>query len=500
MIKAHELRLKYLGIDTYKEPVIYMHADCPVCKAEGFESQGRILVTYNGKTIIATLNKITTNLLKECEVGFSEYAWKSLNATEGELIQVSHPLPIKSLSYVRSKIYGHKFNADHINEIIKDIVSKRYSNIEVASFVTACAGNKLDEDEMTDLTQAMINAGERITWDKDLIVDKHSVGGLPGNRTTPIIVPIVAAFGLTMPKTSSRAITSPAGTADAMEVIAPVTLDTKTMRQVVDTEGACIIWGGAVSLSPADDLLIRIEKILDLDSEGQLVASVLSKKITAGSTHVVIDMPIGPTAKVRSRQSGEELANTLATVGKKFGLTVVTHFSDGSQPVGRGIGPALEARDVMAVLRCDKDAPQDLRIHALNLAAEIIEFSPQVSEGEGFKIAEKILDSGQAWAKFQAICAAQGGMNAVIPEAQYKHTIVATKSGTVMGIDNRRIARVAKLAGAPRDKVAGVDLHVRVGDKIQEGQGIFTIHADTPGELHYVLYYLHEETDIIQIG
>ena len=146
----------------------------------------------------------------------------------------------------------------------------------------------------------MVKTGKILTWPSDLIVDKHCVGGLPGNRTTLIVVPIVAAFGLMIPKTSSRAITSPAGTADTMEVFAPVNLDIKTMRKVVEQENGCIVWGGSVSLSPADDLLIRIERPMDLDSEGQLVASILSKKIAAGSNHLVIDIPIGSTAKIRT--------------------------------------------------------------------------------------------------------------------------------------------------------------------------------------------------------
>lgn len=499
MENGHRLRLKYLGIDTYKEPVIYMHEDCAVCRAEGFESQGRIQVKYKSKTLIATLNKITGNMLGACDVGFSEYAWKTLDAIEGETIEVSHPSPVNSLSHVRSKIYGNKLSATNINEIVRDIAATRYSDIELASYVTACAGNRLDEDEITNLTQAMVDAGERMTWPGSPIVDKHSVGGLPGNRTTPIVVSIVTAFGLTMPKTSSRAITSPAGTADAMEVVAPVDLDTLSMRRVVEQEGGCIIWGGAVSLSPADDLLIRIEKILELDSEGQLVASILSKKIAAGSTHVLIDMPVGPTAKVRSTEMGTKLAVYLETVGKKFGLTVATQFSDGTQPVGHGIGPALEARDFVSVLRGNKEAPQDLRAHALALAGKILEFSTQVSKDEGIKIAREILDSGKAWKKFQAICAAQGGMRE-IPVPRYTHTIEADMAGIVMEIDNRRIARVAKLAGAPRDKTAGVDFYVPLGTNVQKGQPLFSIHAEALGELNYALNYLQGQHDIIRIG
>jgi len=196
----------------------------------------------------------------------------------------------------------------------------------------------------------MIDAGSRLSWPHDIVVDKHCVGGLPGNRTTPIVVAIAAACGLIIPKTSSRAITSPAGTADTMETLTEVSLSLDDMRRVVDREGGCIVWGGSMNLSPADDILIRVERPLDFDSEGQMVASVLSKKLSAGSTHLVIDIPVGPTAKVRSTVMADSLALRLTQVGEALGLTLRVRQTDGTQPIGRGIGPSLEALDVLAVL------------------------------------------------------------------------------------------------------------------------------------------------------
>ncbi len=492
------LKLRRLGIDTYKEAVIYMREDCHVCRAEGFEVQARVLISLNGKSLTATLNMVRDGLLEQGEAGLSEHAWAKLGAKDGNKIHVSHPPPVHSLSHVRSKIYGNTLDADQLGVIINDIVAGRYSDIHISSFLTACAGGHLSEEEIVHLTDAMVESGERLDWGKELVVDKHCVGGLPGNRTTPIVVAIVAAHGLTMPKTSSRAITSPAGTADTMEVLAPVDLDVPVMRKVVEQEAGCVVWGGSVSLSPADDLLIRVEKALDLDSEGQLVASVLSKKIAAGSSHVLIDVPVGPTAKIRSMEMAEALARYLEQTGAALGIGVRVHTSDGSQPVGRGIGPALEARDLVAVLQGDKDAPQDLRERALDLAGHIIEFSPDVKTGQGRTLAMDILDSGKAWAKFQAICKAQGGIRD-IPESPYTHVIESDRAGQVTEIDNRRIARTAKLAGAPADKVAGVDLHAPVGTKIETGQPLFTVHAESPGELDYALSYLEGEDGIIKI-
>jgi thymidine phosphorylase len=322
---------------------------------------------------------------------------------------------------------------------------------------------------------------------------------LPGNRTTPLVVAIIAANGLCIPKTSSRAITSPAGTADTMEMLAPVMLDLPTIRRVVDNEGGCIAWGGFVKLSPADDILIRVERALEIDSEGQLVASVLSKKIAAGATHVLIDIPFGPTAKVRSKPAGEALAEMLEVVGKRLGLNVRSHLSDGTQPVGRGIGPALEAHDLLAIFQNHADAPLDLRARALDLAAHMLEMGGMAAAGQGHRLAELTLTSGAAWKKFQAICAAQGGMRTPTI-APHQHPIFALRDGYVKAIDNRVLSRIAKLAGAPAAAAAGVCVKAKIGQWVHRGDPLFVLHAETKGELAYALDYHQLHTDVFTLG
>jgi thymidine phosphorylase len=383
--------------------------------------------------------------------------------------------------------------------VIQDVVGGKYTDIQLSSFVAACVGDRLDTQEIIGLTKAMIQVGEKIHWDHPMIVDKHSVGGLPGNRTTPIVVSIVAAAGLIMPKTSSRAITSPSGTADTMATLTNVNLDLPAIKRVVEQEGACLAWGGAIHLSPADDILIRIERALDVDSEGQLVASILSKKAAAGSTHVVIDMPVGPTAKVRSLEMAETLKGRLMRTGKAVGLDVRVFFTDGNQPVGRGIGPALEAYDVLAVLKAEKVIPQDLRERSLLLASKILEIASVAKEDESRELATKILDDGRAWEKFQAICEAQGGLR--LPQkAAFTHEILAPTSGVIDQIDNRKLAMVAKLAGAPEAATAGLVLHTPLKRRIEKGGPLFTIHAETHGELNYAMDYVLSQNNIIHIG
>lgn len=493
------MRARRVGVDSYQEPVVYMRRDCAVCRSEGFTAQVRVQLALGERRVVATLNVVDGDWLSEGDAGLSESAWAALQPFDGAPLLVSHAPTLDSLSHVRAKVYGHRLDVTALHAVIGDVAAGRYSDLHLAAFITACAGDRLDFDETLALTRAMVDVGERLVWGRDTVVDKHCVGGLPGNRTTLLVVPIVAACGLTMPKTSSRAITSPAGTADTMEVLAPVDLDIAAMRRTVECTGACIAWGGSVRLSPADDILIRVERPLDLDSEGQLVASVLSKKAAAGSTHVLIDLPVGPTAKVRSAEAAHALGRRLVDVGRSIGLHVALRITDGRQPVGRGIGPALEARDVLAVLRRQADAPEDLRQRALQLAGDILELGRAALPGAGLRLASEVLADGRAWAKFETICEAQGGLRSV-PLAPHQLIVESAVAGHITAVDNRVLSRAAKLAGAPRAPAAGVDVHVRLGEVVQRGQPLFTLHAQAPGELAYAQQYVASRPPIFQIS
>jgi thymidine phosphorylase len=496
---ASALRLRRLGIDTYQEAVLYVREDCPVCRSEGFNAQSRVRVDLNGHSAIATLDVVKSDILRPGEASLSEAAWRSMGASEGDLVKLSHPTPVESLGLVRSKLYGRRLDGTAMRAIVTDIVAGRYSDVQVSAFVAACSGDNMDRDEMIALTRAMLETGQRIEWPTKPILDKHSIGGLPGNRTTPIVVAIAAAAGLTIPKTSSRAITSPAGTADTMDTLTCVDIDLATMRRVVEKEGGCFVWGGAVRLSPADDILIRIERALDIDSQGQLVASVLSKKAAAGSTHVVIDIPVGPTAKIRTPEAAEQLRVDLVAVAGCVGLTVVPILTDGTQPVGRGIGPGLEARDVLEVLERTPGAPADLRARSLLLAGAVLELAGLSLAGAGLAAAQTLLDSGAALEKFTAICEAQGGRERP-PRARHTHEIVAAHAGRITRFDNRLLARVAKLAGAPKAPAAGLDLHVRLDQRVDCGEPLYTVHAETPGELAYALEFAAGKAGVVTIG
>ena len=461
------LTLRQVGIDTYKENVAYLHRECKLYRSEGFQALNKIEIQQpeSGLSIIAVLNVVDDEAITAPdELGLCEQAFSQLGGKAGVAVRIAHAKIPGSLKAVHRKIAGDRLDFDDYQGIARDIAANRYSKIEIAAFLVACSEIGLERDEVLHLTKAMIETGRRLDWDEPLVVDKHCIGGLPGNRTTMLIVPIVAAHGMLIPKTSSRAITSPAGTADTMEVLARVELSPQQLHEIVRSQRACLGWGGTAALAPVDDILIAVERPLLMDSPGQLVASILSKKIAAGATHLIIDIPIGATAKIRDRSSALSLRKLFEYVGDHLGLNLEVVLTDGRQPVGRGIGPVLEARDVMQVLHIDPTAPVDLREKALQLAGRILEFDPDIRGGQGYVMARDILDSGRALAKMQAIISAQG-RNPDPPEVgRLRHEILADHSGCVTTIDNLELAHIARLAGAPMDKGAGVDLYKKLGD------------------------------------
>lgn len=481
------LKVRRLPLNTLRENVIVLSSTCRALKPERFAGIRKLQVSHDGARLIASLDIAESGtLLADDEVGLTEPAFRRLGVRDGEAVSLAPAPAPASLGGLKAKIGGEVLSASQMEAIIADLSAHRYSDMEIAAFLIASA-NFLTPDELIAMTGAMVASGTQLSWSSRLIVDKHCVGGVPGNRTSIIVTPILVAHGLTVPKTSSRAITSPAGTADTMEQLARVDLCAEEMRQVVETVGGCLVWGGHVNLSPADDVLISVERPLGIDTPEQMVASILSKKLAAGSSHLLIDIPVGPTAKVRSDEQALRLRKLFEHVGSHFGLNMEIVLTDGSRPIGRGVGPELEIRDVLAVLDRDADAPLDLRTKALRLAGRLLEFDPGLRGGKGEARATELLESGAARAALDRIVEAQGPRSGGRELGGLVHEVAAPVSGAVTAIDCQQVAHVARLAGAPADPGAGVLLLKQVGSSVRRGEPLCRIHACEPADLGFAV-------------
>lgn len=490
------MKAKILNLDSGREPIILLNKEDELVKKEGFSPLSRVKIFNSNKYTYGTLY-LTDSEVNKGEVGLSKKIQTKLEASNGEEFEIKHMEPLLSFSAVRGKLRGQPFTEESIYEAIKDVVDGKYTDMHMACLCSATEGNQLSNDEIAYFAKAMINTGKVMKWDYNIVVDKHCIGGIPGNRTTPPAIAIIAEYGLHIPKTSSRAITSPAGTADTMEVLTNIMVPTEKIKEIVSKVGGCLVWGGAVDLNPSDDIIINVKKDLDLDSKGQMLASILSKKVAAGSTHILIDVPYGPSAKTKTLESAQELKRDFENLGNKLGVKVLVNISDGTQPVGNGIGPALEAKDIVKVLKNEPDAPKDLLEKTVYLSGLIIEFDPKVKKGDGEKIARDILESGRAWERFKKICEAQGGMKE-IPEAKLSYDILAEKDGTVYEFDNRKLSYLAKLSGCPSQWAAGVYLYKHLNDEVKKGEKLYTIYSNSQGELDLAVQ-LTKEVEIVKV-
>ncbi|HEX5379496.1 MAG TPA: thymidine phosphorylase family protein, partial [Phenylobacterium sp.] len=441
-----QLVVKPLPLDTFRENVVVLSRDCSALRPERMLGQRKVEIRAGDRSLLASpIICDDPAMIGPGEIGITEPLRHRLGVLVGASVAIAPARAEPSLDLMRAKVAGETLDQADYDLIARDLANHRWSDMEIAAFLIACAGSMTPEETIL-LTRGMVSAGRRLNWDGRLVVDKHCIGGIPGNRTSLIVAPIVAAHGLTMPKTSSRAITSPAGTADTMEVLARVDLDEVEMRAVVERCGACVVWGGRVNLSPADDVLISVERPLSIDTPHQMVASILSKKVAAGSNYLVLDVPVGPSAKVRNLVAARRLKKLFQRVASHLDLRLDVVLTEATQPIGRGIGPVLEARDVLAVLENRAEAPADLTAKALLLAGRVLEADPAVSKGRGAQRARELLENGAARRKMDEIIEAQGPSPIDPRLGTLVHEIRAGRDGRVEDIDCLRIARIARLA------------------------------------------------------
>ncbi len=480
---AHRLSVVRYPVDTWRERIAYLPPGS-IVGATDYLGAGRVEIEADGRSIRAGLHVASTEpALAVDEIGLSRQAFEDLGVPEGARIELRRAPAPRSRDALRAKVRGAKLTEDEYARLLGDIVAGRYSEGEVAAFLVS-ATRSLGDDEVVALARVRSSFMTPVRWDEPIVVDKHSMGGVPGSRITLIVIPIVAAHGLAIPKTSSRAITSAAGTADAMEAVARVDLTADEVRETVRRVRGCIAWNGRLNHSALDDVMNAITRPLAIDSNRWSVASILSKKLTAGSTHVIVDLPWGPQAKLRTRDEAVELGRLFEHVGRALGLVVEAHATDGSAPIGRGIGPALEVRDVLQVLDNDPAAPRDLAAKAIAFASRILAWDPSVATADaGRARAEGLLRSGAARAKFDEIVEAQGRRSPPARPGSLTHTVHASASGRVHGIDIAQISEIARRAGAPVDKSAGIDLAARVGGEVRRDDVLYTIHASAAADL-----------------
>lgn len=431
-----------------------------------------------GGNVVAIVQESKT-MVSPGEVGVILKIQEDLMLKDNEEITIKAAARPQSIDFIRKKMDGQELTTDEISLIVHDMANRALSRVDISAYIVAVYINGMNMRETKDLTLAMVESGDTISFGDRDVFDFHSIGGCPGNKVTPIIVPIIAAAGLLMPKTFSRAISSAAGTADIMESICNVTLSAERIRQLTLEIGAVLAWGGAVRLAPVDDMLINVEYGLAVDPHSQVLASIMSKKKAVGAKHLLLDIPTGYGTKAENEEDAKRTARDFIDLGEKIGINVECALTYGGQPLGRAVGPALEAAEAIAILE-GASGPRSTVEKALSLAAMILEMGGVTRNG--YEEALSILKSGRALEKFRQIVEAQGGKKDITasdaPIGKLTKEITADKSGYVNFIDNKSIVKIAREAGAPYDKGAGLVITKKGGQPVEKDELIYTLYAD----------------------
>ena len=480
--------VKDLGI-TGRDHIVFIHSsESGMADEESGYVRIRSAKGYAGAKAIPT-----ETLVKPGEIGIPKHLLEYLNVSDGDQVNIQPRSRPAGYQAIRKKYHGHKWTKEDIQTILEQINNRMLSDLEVASFALAQQFRTLDLDEIEHLSRGIAFYGETLEFDEP-VFDKHSIGGLPGNKVSLVIVPIIAAMGLLIPKTSSRAITSPSGTADTMEVLAPVSFSAEEILEIAPKTRGMIVWGGTMDLVPVDDMIIeRAERPLSLDPPSLIVSSILSKKISMSVKNLVLDMPVGKGTKVEKKSDAFELANIFVEIGRRVGVRVECALTYGNQPLGHAIGPVLEAKE--AILTLMGKGPTSVREKSEELAGILLELGGLAQKGRGVNLAEEVLQNGKAWEKFKEIIAAQGGNPDLkiddLPLGQYTANIEAPRDGYIVEISNRAVKLLARTLGAPSAKGAGIYLHHKIGDFVRKGETLATFYAEREGPLDEALKLVH---------
>lgn len=467
------LKVKYYDVDSEEPRVILNEFDALEI---GVKEMDRVRLDV--KKPLTVMVSTSDTLVKKGEVLVPNQVVKKTGVKDKEMINVAYSPKPESVRSIRKKMDGQKLTKEEINEIVFDILDSKLSKIEISAWLTALYINGMDVDEIANFTTSMVNTGDIIEFDRSPVYDFHSVGGVPGNKITPIVVSIVAAAGLMLPKTSSRAISSASGTSDFVETFCDVELDAQRLKKISEEIGGVFAWGGSMNVAPVDDMVINIEYPLGINPRAQMLASIMSKKLAISANYLLVDIPTGAGTKVKTIEEAQGYARDFMDLGERLGMHVECAITYGDQPVGNAIGPKLEARECIRILEGQKH-PSSVIEKACDMAGMVLEMG---GFQDGFRKAKEILDSGEAHKKFMEIVVAQGGRKDLkaddLEPGKFVFDITSSKSGYVHSIANKDLVAIARAAGSPNDKGAGILLNKKKGQRVEKGDVLFQIYAD----------------------
>jgi pyrimidine-nucleoside phosphorylase len=399
---------------------------------------------------------------------------------------------------IRKKRDGGALTAAEIDWIIKNYTNGSVPDYQMAALLMAIYLKGMDEHETSELTLAMARSGEQLDVRSAItpVVDKHSTGGV-GDKVTLVVGPLVAACGVAVGKMTGRGLGHTGGTVDKLESITGFRAElTREEFLAILQQHRFVLAGQSTELAPADGKIYALRDVTGtIESIPLIAASIMSKKIAIGASHLLLDVKFGSGAFMKSVEQARALAEAMVEIGRNAGMHTVAAITAMEQPLGRAVGNALEMAEALAILR--GEGPADVSELCYHEAAELLLMTGMATdEVEAEQRVQQAIRSGEAVAKLAAVVAAQGGDARMIerpellPEAPIKQMISAPKSGYISHIDAERVGLISMELGAgrfkkgdPIDHRTGLLLQAKIGDQLNVGDPLVEVHARNPEEV-----------------
>jgi putative thymidine phosphorylase len=487
-------RTKIIDIIEWEDLVVLINEQD--AREYGITSMDKVSLIYDDTEFVFDA-ALSNTLIKRWEIGIFEDIEAKYNLKSGQLVTIAFTKnSSESLDALKRWLNGKRLNQKEIAAIMKDISNNRFTDILTTYFSAMGFFFPSKDEDLYRMTKAMAEAGEMLhfPW---IVADKHCMGGVSGNETTMIMIPLLTSLGIKMPKTFSKAITTPAATGECVSVLMDISFSKKEIEHLVKKNNCCLVRGGGLDLAPADEKLIKVAYPLSMQSYSRTVVSIMAKKYAMGINHSLIDIPVWPSAKVPDMKTAKWLKKKYEYVGKKLGMKMHVEITQALQPIGAWIGAVMQVREVLRVLQQHTTRPMDLEKKAVHLSAKIIELVGMAKGKDAEKLAYGQLISGKAWTMMQKIIATQHGDPKIMSEdlklATVQKNIVAEKSGKVKDIDMKVVNVAARTLGSPLDLQAGLYLHKKLGDTVKKGEIIYTMYANDEGKIRLTKEFLDQK-------
>ena len=395
-----------------------------------------------------------------------------------------------SMQAIRKKMLWKKISDEEIDAIIEDIKDNKIHELVLAYYVATSFFYKSDAHELAYTTKATAYTWDmyRFPW---IVAGKYCIWWVPGNETTMIVIPILASLWITMPKTFSKAITSPAATGECVNVLMDIEFDKQEVIRLTDKVWACLVWNEKLNLAPVNDRIIKVSSPLWMEPYARMISSIMAKNYAMGINHCLIDIPMWPTAKVATMKDAKRVAKRFREIWEYLWIKMDVQITDGSQPIGRGIWACLQAREALRILQQYKTRSEDLEEKVIFLASKLLILC---GRADSMKNAEKMvkaqLENWEARKKMQEIINAQNWDPHIKSEdiqlGKFSHDVIAEKDCIITKVDMKHLNTMVRWLWAPKQYEAWIYLHKRLWDKVKKWEVIYTMYSNSANKLNLI--------------